>query len=334
MMARTPSLITAVTHRAVAVLLLVTLFTQSCTAFSSAYKVRKLEESSRSNGAIKLNGDDFKLYTEAPRNYSIVIALTATNPELKCVPCQKFEPELNLVAAGWNRIQKDRNLYFGSLEYRDGQEVFQRMGVQSVPLVLYFPPTEGPHAVGSTDMEAYDLNRRGIEAEALAEYIGNRVGTEFKVRRPINYAYYGTMAVLAVGVLMLAQFVWRQFSNVFTSRKIWCTAVIGWTVLMCSGHMWNSIRGPPYTGVRDNRPEIISPGFQSQFVLESQIVGLLYAVTSITFVALVTKTPTIADPGNQRLAVFGLVCLFMVLYSVLLRIFRAKNGAYPFKMLF
>jgi hypothetical protein len=39
--------------------------------------------------------------------------------------------------------------------------------------------------------------------------------------------------------------------------------------------MWNHIRGPPYAGMRDGKPEIFAPGFSQQYVGETQAIGIL-----------------------------------------------------------
>ncbi|TPX64832.1 hypothetical protein SpCBS45565_g05588 [Spizellomyces sp. 'palustris'] len=311
----------------------VALLAGGCNAYSSAFKIKKLEEKSR-HEALKLNGEDFDLFTEAPRNYSLFVTLTALAPEMGCAPCRQFDSEFKLVASSWGRVAVPGKLYFGTLDFSDGREVFQKLSVTNVPMVLHFPPTEGPDATGSDQYELYDLNRRGLSAEAFVEHVEKAAHVKFQLRRPINFAYYATVAISIFGLLALVKLVAGHLLALVQNRKIWSTAVIGWTVLMCSGHMWNSIRGPPYTGVRDNRPEIVAPGFQNQFVLESQIVGLLYAAAAVMFVALVTKTPGISDPAMQRTAVLGFVFGFIVLYSFLLRFFRLKNGSYPFKLLF
>ena len=133
--------------------------------------------------------------------------------------------------------------------------------------------------------------------------------------------------------------------------------------------MWNHIRGPPYTGQSGNRPELFSGGFQSQYILESQLAALmcksfmnylsfflLYvklnnpiqfllffrafssiftdAISAVSFVTLVTKIPLIQNEVQQRVATFLCIGLFVTVYSLLLRIFRIKNGGYPFKLLF
>ncbi|KAI8909423.1 hypothetical protein DFJ77DRAFT_121511 [Powellomyces hirtus] len=298
-------------------------------------KLQRLDGKLNKNRAIKLTGQDFAYVTGQPRNYSIFVSLTALAPEMGCAPCRDFESEFNLVASSWQRQGIQQRLYFGQLDFADGKEVFQKLKIQSVPLVLHFPPTEGPNAVViGGEFEQYDLNRWGLTADALAKYVSSSCKLEFQLRRPIDYSRYIATGILILGALTAAKLLWKHLVAVFQSRKIWSMGLIGWSVLMCSGHMWNTIRGPPYTGMRDNRPEIVAPGFQNQFILETQIVGLLYAAISITFVLIVTKIPKLSDPLQQRTATYALVIIFMVLYSIMLKFFKMKNGSYPYKLLF
>ncbi|KAI8826656.1 uncharacterized protein EV422DRAFT_582201 [Fimicolochytrium jonesii] len=314
-------------------LLLLTL-TPPTSASPSITKIRRLEAKLSSNGAIRLDGSDYFAITEAPRNYSLFVCLTALAPEMGCAPCREFEKEFDLVASSWQRAKVPRTLYFGQLDFAAGREVFQKLQVQSVPMILHFPPTEGPLATGGSEPEPYDLNKWGLQADPLAKYASNVVKHEFPIRRPVNYTLYGIVGIAILLALTLIKVLWPVITAIVQNRKIWSTLLIAWVVTMCSGHMWNSIRGPPYTGMRDNRPEVIAPGFQNQFVLETQLVAVLYAACSIAFVALVTKVPAMSQPFSQRTAAYAFAGVFVVIYSIMLKLFRLKNGGYPYKLLF
>ncbi|RKO85603.1 hypothetical protein BDK51DRAFT_12119, partial [Blyttiomyces helicus] len=287
---------------------------------------------------LKLDTQEFTLFTQKPRNYSIVTILTALSPQHGCAPCRDFAGELELVAQAWARANVPHRLYISTLDYMDGREVFAKLQLTTVPYILYFPPTSGPHAPSVDasktvpDYEQYDVNRRGLKAEQFATYLGNHVGHEIHVRRPIDWSKYGMTSLVVLAVLAIIKLFWRALLVTFQSRKLWETLVLGLSVLMCSGHMWNTIRNPPYNGMRDGRPELIAPGFQQQYILESQIAGLLYAGCAVVFIALVVKVPKISDPVAQRTATYICIGCFVMLYSALLRLFRFKNGAYPFKL--
>lgn len=94
--------------------------------------------------------------------------------------------------------------------------------------------------------------------------------------------------------------------------------------------MWNVIRNPPYAG----RDEIFARGFSQQSVAESQIVGVLYALIALAFIGLVTRVPGVKGEQAQRMAAYGSMAAFLAGMSVLLSLFKIKNGGYPFKLFF
>ena len=57
-------------------------------AFSSDYKVKKLNDVYVPDKVLKLDSKSYNTFTESPRNYTIAIALTTYAPEHGCKPCQ------------------------------------------------------------------------------------------------------------------------------------------------------------------------------------------------------------------------------------------------------
>ncbi|KAJ3022854.1 oligosaccharyl transferase subunit ost3/OST6 [Thoreauomyces humboldtii] len=252
-------------------LLVLSVASVHCRSATSAKKIDQLNSLLAKDTAIRLAAGDFDYVTAGPRNYSLIVSLTALAPEMGCVPCRAFEQEFNLVAYSWQRKNIRNKLYFAQLEFNDGREVFQKLKVQSVPMILHFPPTEASNA----DFEVYDLNRWGLTGNALVKFVNQAAHVNFAVRRPIDWNHYGLVGASGLGFLVALRLTWKYVVAVLQSRKLWSTALIGWSVLMCSGHMWNTIRTPPYTGMKNDKPEIVAPGFQNQFVLETQLVGIL-----------------------------------------------------------
>ena len=57
---------------------------------SSAYKIKRLREAQAKNPSapISLDSASFDLFTETPRNYTLIVTLTALGNEHNCVPCK------------------------------------------------------------------------------------------------------------------------------------------------------------------------------------------------------------------------------------------------------
>ncbi|KAI9365450.1 hypothetical protein DFJ73DRAFT_807784 [Zopfochytrium polystomum] len=326
-------LASAVMATLVTLMLALAVATARVSAYSIEYRIEKLEKDAAPGRPIALDSKRFFMYTEEPRNYSIFVVLTALGPQHSCNPCKEFAPEWALVSQGWSKKGEKRRAYFGVLDFADGQEVFMKLKVNSAPFVLHFPPTEGPHRkVISGDYETYDVNRNGLAAEAVLRWLKNVAHLEVEIQRPIDYQAYGLYALSAFSFLSLAGAIYRNMQNFFSSKKLWIAISLFTIVLFCGGHMWNMIRGPPFTGVKDGRPELFAPGFQNQFVIETVITGALYATCSALFVGIAIHGPKIQDQSAQRMMIYAYVGAFLFAYSVLLRVFKFKNGGYPFTL--
>jgi oligosaccharyltransferase complex subunit gamma len=111
-------------------------------AYSLGHRWEKLMDlSSSKSPTLDLNSKLFNLFTEEPRNYTLFVYLTTTNAEHNCVACKEFALEYDLLASGARKTGAP--LYFGVLPFGKAQDVFQQLGIQNVPLLIRFPPTEG-----------------------------------------------------------------------------------------------------------------------------------------------------------------------------------------------
>ncbi|KAF8928848.1 oligosaccharyl transferase subunit ost3/OST6 [Podila verticillata] len=296
-----------------------------------AKKVARLSAKASANkGIINLDSSAFEDVMSKPRNYSVVVLFTAIGSEFNCVPCLNFDPEYKLVASGWSKLADKSQLYFSVLDFKAGQEIFQKMGMNSAPSVLYFPAT-----ASQSTQDRYDFGRLGFQAEPFANWLNARAGTSIKVQRPIDWM---NLALKVLGVLsccFTGYQVYSKAGKILGSKYIWSAVSMFTIFVMISGHMWNQIRNPPYTVPgRDGRPGFIAQGFQNQFGLESQIVAVLYALICGSAIVLISVVPKIENPTQQRLVVWVAMGFFGFFFSVLIKVFQVKNPGYPFTLLF
>lgn len=74
---------------------------------------------------------------------------------------REFDPSWNTVAKAWTKApaaHRDTH-FFATLDFDEGQTVFQSLGLQSAPVVYIFPATEGPRATGKTSTSKYDFSQ-------------------------------------------------------------------------------------------------------------------------------------------------------------------------------
>jgi len=60
------------------------------------------------------------------------------------------------------------------------------------------------------------------------------------------------------------------------------------------------------------------------------VVSFLDGTLAFTVISLALKTPTIAEPKRQQVAVMVWNVVLLFLFSFLMNLFKTKNGSYPF----
>ncbi|KAI9337187.1 hypothetical protein BD770DRAFT_401312 [Pilaira anomala] len=291
-------------------------------------KLISLQDSN--TGLIKLNSNSYERFTEGKRNYGLVVLLTALDSQFNCVPCREFDPEYNLVAKSFQKNKDSKNLFFGHLDFKDGQAVYQKLKIMSAPNVFYFPPQQaGEHK----EFVKYDLARSGFSAESLAEFLTKQSGYKVPVSRPLNYLKLATKVFLVVGAAAILKLLYRHFGFIINHKTTWTILSILIVLTMTSGYMWNRIRTPPFLMPGKNgEVNYIASGFSSQLGVESQIIASVYGVLGFSILALIKSVPQL-DQTSQRLGVYIWMACIIFIFSCLLAIFRIKNGGYPFKLL-
>ncbi|KAL4760452.1 OST3/OST6 family protein [Aspergillus foveolatus] len=283
---------------------------------------------------LQLNDSSYDDITSKPRDYHVAVVLTATEARFGCVLCRDFQPEFDLIARSWNKGSKpdDLKLLFGTLDFRNGKTAFQKLMLQTAPVLLVFPPTVGPHAKVDDSPSRFDFSGP-VSADQVYAWINRQLpdGPKPPLVRPINYMRIVSGITILMGVVTLFSVLSPYVLPVVRNRNLWAAFSLIAVLLFTSGHMFNHIRKVPYV-VGDGRGGInyFAGGFSNQFGMETQIVAAIYAVLSFSAIALAMKVPRIADNKSQQVAVVIWGAVLLGTYSFLLSVFRAKNGGYPF----
>ncbi|THH16348.1 hypothetical protein EW146_g4281 [Bondarzewia mesenterica] len=221
---------------------------------------RFVKLAAENNGVIKLNTDLFNLLTTSKRNWSSSIQFTALDKRRRCSPCKEFDPSWAAVAKAWSTAPRsERNQhFFATLDFDDGQQIFQKLGLASAPVVYNYAPTDGPRkqAPGKVNPISYDFSQ-GFDAEPLAAQLSAITPIPIPYRAPINWALWGTGGTFGlVSVLAL-----RFLAPIFRNRWTWAAITVITSLVMTSGFMFTRIRGMPMTAANG---QWIAPGFQNQ----------------------------------------------------------------------
>ena len=127
--------------------LVVSFICLATSSIAASDKLQKFQSLSHTR-SIALNESLYDELTSKPRDYYVAIVFTATDARFGCILCREFQPEWELIVQTWNKGRKPEglDLVFGTLDFLNGRSIFQRLMLQTAPVILLFPPSTGPYA--------------------------------------------------------------------------------------------------------------------------------------------------------------------------------------------
>ncbi|KIO26222.1 hypothetical protein M407DRAFT_243789 [Tulasnella calospora MUT 4182] len=294
-------------------------------------------------GIIKLNSKTFDAITTPDRDWSVAIQMTAlSGTHAKCEPCLMFKPNFESVASAWKKVpSKDRDYhFFATLDFKDGQDVFRKLGLNSAPFVHFYPAAKGPllEAHPQTQMWTYDFNMHSFDAENFAHQLSSHTPVVIPWTKPFNWALFSSV-VMTVALVASAYVLFGDaIIALLTSRWIWALGCLAFILTMVGGYMFVKIRMNPWAGAvrgRDGRPMIsyVANGYQNQYGAETWITTALYSVLGASQICLIMYAPKVPSAARQRTAVMIWIAVSWMLFSVLVAIFKMKHPGYPFRLL-
>jgi oligosaccharyltransferase complex subunit gamma len=132
--------------------------------FSSALAAKKpsndrFTESLSKSYPLKLDDSKYADLTKGNRDYATVVLLTAMDPKFGCAACHEFQPEWDLLARVWQKGDRKgaARTLFAELDFINGRQTFQSLGLQHAPVIYIFPPTTGVNAKSDSSPIRYDF---------------------------------------------------------------------------------------------------------------------------------------------------------------------------------
>ena len=296
-------------------------------------RVQQLTELSARRPIVRLNGAKFKNLVGSrshPRNYSVVVMLTALSSQRQCQVCRQAHDEYAIVANSWRYMPDFSNkLFFAMVDYDEGADVFNLLGLNSAPVFLFFSDKK----TSIKAAEQMDIQRVGFSADMISRWIQEKSDISIRVLRPPNYS--GTFALIILFALV-ASLLYMKRNNLdfLYNRSSWGLLAVFTVLAMTSGQMWNHIRGPPLMHRTQKGVSYIHHSSSGQFVIETYIIILLNGTISLGIFLMNEGMRGKADPKRRRVMAVAGLCLTAVFFSLLLSIFKGKAHGYPYSFLF
>jgi len=184
-------------------------------------KLQGLVDLNNRRPVIRMNGEKYRQYVKAPpRNYSIILMLTALAPQRKCSICKEVNTEYQILASSWKYSNgfSNHNLFFVVVDFDEGSDVFQSLKLNTAPVIMHIPP-KGRQRKGDT----YNMGQHGFAAEQLAKWVNERTDIFIRVVRPPNYMMAITIGLLLAGIGALL-YVKRKSIEVIYNQLLGCVS--------------------------------------------------------------------------------------------------------------
>ena len=125
--------------------------------------------------------DSFQHYLRTkPRNYSVILMLTALRGERNCQICKEAKDEYKIVADsfrfsyGHKEATHEKLLFFAMTDFDEGGgEIFEALHLKTAPVFIHYPPVGKPKHV-----DKFDMSRQGLHAEAMVQWISEVTGVK------------------------------------------------------------------------------------------------------------------------------------------------------------
>ncbi|CAF1395878.1 unnamed protein product, partial [Rotaria sp. Silwood1] len=279
-------------------------------------KIKQLTHWSSKKPVIRLNSEGFTNYVKTqPRNYSMMVMLTALSPQRQCGICKQAHDEFEIVARSYRYSNPLSNsVFFGMVDFDDASDVFQYLQLNTAPVFIHFPPEAKPKK-----SDHMDGSRSGFSAEHIAKWVHDRTGVQIEIYRPPNYSGFLLIALIIIMILGLL-YVKRDSFKFLFNNIVWGIFVIGIVCYFISGQTWNLINGPPFM-----------PQHKNAVINVQELTSAVTIFLSVG-VILLNEAPKLKSQTGKRNSFMAIIGLATVvgLFSYILSIFRLKNQGYPY----
>lgn len=296
-----------------------------------------------SDNVVRVNEQQYNRFLLTKRrDFAAFVLFTASNPKYGCKKCDDYESEFRLVAKSYRTAAREskgppgeNEVVFVLVDYDEKtQRIFGKYQFSTVPVMIHVP---AQLSLGDGSMEGvgpYDKYSGNAEAEAMVQFLANKAGTSFEVRRSAVLVY--VFLVVFMGAMMLSAR--HIISNLpwimgyVRNKQLWMIVCATAYTCSISGFVYDIIRSPlPFhANPRSGEITFFHPQSNAQFVVEGFIIGALNVACSVVLIVLVQGISPIKSKSVRNNSGFIAVVLFAALFYTIITLYRSKNRWYRF----
>lgn len=282
-------------------------------------ELTSIAKSSQSN-LISSSVSKFRSYVEvAPRSYNLMVMFSAD--QKLCKPCAQMRNQVRTVSSDFkglgSRNSASLPTFFMEVKLSASDQAFLGdYGIQHVPIFYFFPAGKSnsyPKRLDYGSVNSFDLQKLGIHANVLKQFVNDRTGSKFRVVRggyeipfvqtvrklmPYIVTVFGISAIIAI------------FTGAYKSPMLWFALVVLVYIFSVGGGHYSWIHNTPLAVVDKNgKTQYIAGGSRSQYVAEGFFVSVTCVCISGLVIAIQELPKIIPQKAGQSFIGFTMFCM-------------------------
>ena len=292
-----------------------------------------------SSGLIELDDTNYEYFAiDKPRDYNLIVFLTANNPKYKCEVCKLTNDQVLSVASEFRRsVAKntaESDTFFIKLDFEHGGQVFTQYKLQTVPILFYLSKRDGM----GDGKSAYNIPLRDrysfpelTDEHKIAEWVSYKTDVTVVIAKSMIMVYVMTILCFG-GIAALVPYIINSLDTFWLplvqSKALWVIVSGGVYICSISGLMYDIIRSPPWYHHDSRGTYFFYPQSQQQFILEGFIVGLLNIGCAGALLWTVVSAPRLQTAEKRLMGMIGGIATFIALFWQVRNLYVMKNRWY------
>ena len=270
------------------------------------------------------DGNFSRFVVERPRSYHAVLMFTATAAKYQCSVCVQTKKSYTDAAAYYREqydlgsVAEEQRIAFFLLEVDSARQIFNDMGLETVPRIYVLPPTRSDSP--KMKMGEYEVEVRSL-MEGVASFLG-QVEARTKVPVAMTVSPLPVLAALAFVAYFLAllaaaaarepakALLWYQSPGIWIVFSTLCFGV------GVSGSIFCVIRSAPLYGADRQGVRIFAGAGRDQYFVEGVLVALMTVGCGVSGLLVYYGTKLPFSPLRHAVVIASMGCFTVLCLEI------------------